>query len=443
MKKLNLKKNTALCIFLVALMLYNCSKSEPSTAASTDKDGAETVAETQAVQAAELEKDYLTIEDFKKLTQGLYEKGGVALYESGEIYDVPQNFPTQEIVVFGIPGDHFPPEKPIEKIIIKFTKDEESFLQIQLPQNVYESNPELYLEAEHDGKTFTYKNKTPLQFNKDSNDYAVLDYWCSVPFYNRNLYSKNNDWTIRLKNCKTDELVAEQILKKAPLLCGYVVYSKEYEDPFAILENRSTKVNTKMHLIYKGKGGAISAGNGGTMVVFSYGYLNGKNITYIPFLGVKTKTDDNGVCTFDFSIREPGQYKLDFYDVETQETRYTSFLDFISVSRREEQKHFGKAGLEWKVNSPEGLRLRNMPWGEKVGLLEDGTEVIQTEAALFPFYDYIDGHKGFWIPVKRKIQPENSDTTEEDAQQEKPKIYNDSVIKPDGWVFSGFLTQAD
>ena len=93
------------------------------------------------------------------------------------------------------------------------------------------------------------------------------------------------------------------------------------------------------------------------------------------------------------------------------------------------------------MNSPEGLRLRNMPWGEKIGLLEDGTEIIQTEDALFPFYDFIDGQKGFWIPVKRKVKPEFSDSADEAAQKEKPEVYWSKTPEPDGWVFSGFLTQ--
>ena len=441
MNRLKIKNNEAIFIILAALIFCSCTKSKTTTESAADTAGAEPVTETQAEQAVEPEKDYLTIEDFEKLTYGLYEKGGVALYEAGEIYDVPKDFPTQEVMVFGIPDDYFPPEEPLEKIVIMF--NEGGFLQIQLPPSVYESTPELYLEAEHDGKTFVYENKSPLKFKDDRNNQEIVDYRFYTYFENRNLYSKSNDWIIRLKNSNTDELVAEQVLTKEPVLCGYVVYSDEYENPFEFLETRSVEPNKQMHLLYKGKGGAISAGNGGTMVIFSYGYLNGRNITYIPFLGVKTKTDTDGICSFDFSIREPGQYKLDFYDVDTQEIRYTSFFDFISVSRREEPKYFGKAGLEWKVNSTDGLRLRNMPWGEKVGLLEDGTEVIQTEKAHFPFYDFIDGQKGFWIPVKRKIQQEKSDTADEDAQQEKPKIYNDSSIDPDGWVFSGFLTPAD
>lgn len=430
-------------LVLTAVIICSCSKNENNIETSS-RGTTETVEQNQAIketQTAEVEKDYLIIEDFEKLTYGLYEKGGVALYEAGEIYDVPKEFPTQEVMVFGIPGDYFPPEDPLEKIVMMFNGD--GFLQIQLPPSLYESTPELYLEAEHDGKTFIFENKSPLKFEADRNSREIVDYCFTTYFCNRNLFSKSNEWTIRLKNSNTDELVAEQVLTKESVSCGYVVYSDEYENPFEFLETRSVEPNKQMHLLYKGKGGAISADNGGTMVIFSYGYLNGRNISYIPFLGVKTKTDTDGICSFDFSIREPGQYKLDFYDVDTHEIRYTSFLDFISVSMREEPKHFGKAGLEWKVNSTEGLRLRNMPWGEKVGLLEDGTEVIQTEKALFPFYDFIDGQKGFWIPVKRKIQQENSDATDEYAQQEKPKIYYDSGIKPDGWVFSGFLTPAD
>ena len=442
MKKLNLKNDAVIFMILTAVIFCSCSKSKAETEAATNT--AETVTGAQAqteqpAQTAGSEKDYLIIEDFEKLTYGLYEKGGVALYEAGEIYDVPENFPTQEVKIFGIPDDYFPPEEPLEKIVIMF--NEGGFLQIQLPPSVYESTPELYLEAEHDGKTFVYENKSPLHFEGDRNNQEIVDYRFYTYFENRNLYSKSNDWTIRLKNCQTDELVAEQVLTRAPIPCGYVVYSNEYENPFAPLETRSVETNKKMHLLYKGKGGAIPMVSGGTMVIFSYDYYAGGTIIYIPFLSVKTKTDDGGICTFDFSIREPGQYKLDFYDVETQEVRYTSFFDFISVSSYEKVKHVATAGTEWKVNSPEGLRLRNMPWGEKVGLLEDGTEIIQTEDALFPFYDFIDGQKGFWIPVKRKVKPELSDNNGDAAQKEKPEVYWSKTPEPDGWVFSGFLTQ--
>ena len=101
MKKLNLKNDAVIFMILTAVIFCSCSKSKAETEAATNT--AETVTGAQAqteqpAQTAGSEKDYLTMEDFEKLTQGLYEKGGVALYEAGEIYDVPENFPTQEVI---------------------------------------------------------------------------------------------------------------------------------------------------------------------------------------------------------------------------------------------------------------------------------------------------------------------------------------------------------
>ena len=149
----------------------------------------------------------------------------------------------------------------------------------------------------------------------------------------------------------------------------------------------------------------------------------------------KTKPSDENTKTVEVLPDQPGQYKLDFYDVLSGKITYTSFFDFINVSRLSETEYVETVGTEWKVNSPEGLRLRDSPWGEKVGLLRDGTELIQTENAHYPFYDFIDGHHGFWIPVRQKNPPETSDV------QKKTEIFCDSGEQTEGWVFSGFLTK--
>ena len=433
MKKVNkIEKTLGIFMLVSAVIFGSCTKAKPSVenqktaeAQPAQTGQVETVSENQTENVSP------SMEKFAKQRAGLYEKGGIALYEAGEIYDVPEEIEKQSVRIFGVEGDYFPPDEPYKDILITFII-EDTNLHVMLPTAVYEKTPELYIEAEHDGKTFIYKDKKPLNFNEEKNA-SLIGYHASVYFENRNICSKSDEWKFRLKDCQNDELVAEQTLTRKALSCGYVVYSEEYENPFVLNESRGIKPNSKYHLIYRGKGGSFP--DEGTMAVFSYGYHTDGKLLYVPFLGVKTKTDIDGICSFDFSIREPGQYKLDFYDVPSGEITYTSFFDFIHVSNLGEIEYIENAGTEWKVNSPEGLRLRDSPWGEKVGLLQDGTELIQTENAHYPFYDYIDGHHGFWIPVRQKNPPETSDV------QEKPKIFCASGEETDGWVFSGFLTK--
>ena len=146
--------------------------------------------------------------------------------------------------------------------------------------------------------------------------------------------------------------------------------------------------------------------------------------------------DKNGVCHFEFSIKERGQYKIDFYNTATGEIIRNDAFHYIQASGKD-IKHVEKKGTNWKVDSAEGLRLRNSPWGEKVGLLENETLLVQTEETLYPFYDFIDGQYGFWIPVKIVNKPEdyNSDY--------KEKLICDYPDETDGWVFSGFLKKMD
>ena len=88
--------------------------------------------------------------------------------------------------------------------------------------------------------------------------------------------------------------------------------------------------------------------------------------------------------------------------------------------------------LSRQVNSPEGLRLRTAPWGEKIGLLKDGEEVIQTNDTMYPFYDFIDNEYGFWIPVRIL-----------DAEFETDKTILKTYDITNGWVFSGFLKKIE
>ena len=456
-----------LCVVL-CLNILSCSKTKPS---SENPDQTETktseevvnnwpqtqtisvqsqyvspttiVSPTQTQTAPEPKRDYLTMEEFLKEREGLYEKGGITLYDAGEIYDVPEEFGIETHRVFGLHSEYVPPEEPYKEIEITFVW-EDDFLHIMLPTEVYEKNPEVYLEAEHDGKTFAYNEKKPLDFDAETNHSdELVGYHYYLEFMNRNLYSQNDKWNILLKNCQNDEVIAAKTVTMPTIPDNYVVYTEEYESPFTILKNRGMQVDTIYHLIYKGKGGSFP--DEGTMIVFSYGYYcayPSYGIAYIPFVGVKTKTDRDGVCNLDFSIKEPGQYKIDFYDCATGEiTRCFSFNymeahKVFSRGRYQEVKLVEQKGTEWKVDSPEGLRLRDCPWGKKIGLLADGTEVIQMEETHYPFYDFIDGVDGFWIPVQIKNK------TEESESQDEKEIYCNSELT-DGWVFSGFLKKGN
>ncbi len=447
-----------LCAVL-CLSIFSCSKTKPSSEKEVVNRpqiqtvpavsqvyvyGAENSSKNQTAPEPKPEpkRNYLTMEEFLKEREGLYEKGGITLYDAGEIYDVPENFGIETHRVFGLHSEYVPPEEPYKEIEITFggeTLYED--LHIMLPTEVYEKNPEIYLEAEHDGKTFAYDDKKPLKFEAEMNNSdELVGYHYYLEFTNRNLYSHNDEWNITLKNCQNDEVIAATTVSRQTIPDNYVVYTDEYESPFTILTNRGMQVDTIYHLIYKGKGGSFP--DEGTMIVFSYGYYCSYpdyGIAYIPFVGVKTKTDKDGVCNLDFSIKEPGQYKIDFYDCASGEiTRCFSFNymeaheEVLSSGHYKEVKLVEQKDTEWKVNSPEGLRLRDSPWGEKIGLLADGTELIQTEETHYPFYDFIDGVHGFWIPVQIKNK------TEESESQDRKEIYCNSELT-DGWVFSGFL----
>ena len=181
-----------------------------------------------------------------------------------------------------------------------------------------------------------------------------------------------------------------------------------------------------MHFLYKGKPSE------GDMIVISYGFSSIYGISYVPFTAIKTKNDKDGVCSFDFKISQPGQYMIDFYNEQTGEIHKTSAFDFLEVRADKDFKPIEKSGTKWKVNSPEGLRLRTAPWGEKIGLLKDGEEVIQTNDTMYPFYDFIDNEYGFWIPVRIL-----------DSEFETDKTILKTYDITNGWVFSGFLKKIE
>lgn len=359
-------------------------------------------------------------------------KGGVSVF-GGEICPVPEGFRSQKFRITGIDGDLSRPDKPFEEISIT-PSEETDFISIRLPAEVYEEYPELYVEAEHDGKLFVCDGGDALQFREESDyDGNLMGYSASVVFANRNLHSRSDDWTVRLKNRKDSAVIAQEAVIKEALPCGYAVYSEEYESPFVEPESSSVEPDKKMHMLYKGD-----------MAVFSYCYQYDyrSKLLYVPFLAVRAEADgDDGVRSFAFSIREPGQYKVDFYDSASGEARYTSAFDYISVEGNKGNGYGmtadGDAWTEWKVDSSEGLWLRNMPWGEKISLLPDGMVVIQTERTMLPFSDCIDGEEGFWVPVHIKLR------TDSYEPKETKEVFCDNENDTDGWVFSGFLTGPD
>ncbi len=68
--------------------------------------------------------------------------------------------------------------------------------------------------------------------------------------------------------------------------------------------------------------------------------------------------------------------------------------------------------------------------------MENGLELVQTDEALFSFYDCIDGQEGFWIPVQIKDKEKRSQI----LGSEKKAIYSFND-QSDGWVFSAFFKE--
>ena len=370
----------------------------------------------------------ISVDTNNKLTENSTEKGGVTLYGDCSFYDIPADFGIDTYSERSFEDDYIPPEEPISEIILSTDWD---ILAIHIPVDVYNSNPEIYLEADHDGETFIYNNKKKIFYDGDAienQDVLIVEYYTYISFTNKNLFSNDNSYIIRLRNCKTDEMIVEKTINRAPDDCNYVVYRNDYKSPFYGSEHKAIKTDERMHFMYKGEPSK------GDMLVISYCYYSLDGISYVPFAAIKSESDKDGVCSFDFKIHEPGQYKIDFYNEQTGEIRRTSSFDYLLVRADKDFKATEQKGTNWQVNSPEGLRLRSYPWGEKIGLLKNGEKIIQTNDTVYPFYDFINEEYGFWIPVR--VLSSDYEIAEE------IKILKNNV-ETNGWVFSGFLRKIE
>lgn len=375
--------------------------------------------------SANIEKNHkISVDENNKIAENSTEKGGVTLYGDCFFYDIPEAFGIDTYSERSFEEEYMQPEEPISEIIISTDWD---VLDIHIPVDVYNSNPEIYLEADHNGETFIYNNKEKIFFDADAienQDGLIVEYYTNICFTNKNLFSNDNSYIIRLKNCKTDELIVEKTINRAPDDCNYVVYRNDYKSPFYGSEHKGIKTDERMHFMYKGEPSK------GDMLVISYCYYSLDGISYVPFAAIKSESDKDGVCSFDFKIHEPGQYKIDFYNEQTGEIGRTSSFDYLQVYADKDYKAVEQKGTKWQVNSPEGLRLRSSPWGKKIGLLKNGQEIIQTNDSMYPFYDFIGNEYGFWIPVKVLA-------SDYEANKETEILKADAVTN--GWVFSGFL----
>lgn len=420
---------TSVILIFSIFTLISCNKKNNEAQTQQVLGESKLEAEVPVVE----ETKSLTVDEYKKIAESLGEKGGIALYGTGYFCDVPKSFTVESHRVFGLSGEYWPPEKPVTKISIAPSDQgnivEWDLLEVRIPESVYNTNPDVYLEAEHDGEIFYHENKEKLNLRveKNFND-EIIDYYTTVIFTNKNLYSKNNNFTVSLRDCNTNEQLYETVIKQVPLTCGYVAYKNDYKSPFEPSEHRAIQTNEKMHLIYRGKADA------GDMIVISYGFYCDEGIAYVPFTAIKANFEKDGISSLDFTIRASGQYKIDFYNEKTGKKTETSIFDYLSVSKSEDYLATEEEGRDWKVDSPEGLRLRSAPWGERLYLLEDGQELKQRYIFSYPFYDCIDNVPGFWIPV----QIENP---KEEIDNSKWVLKDDTVTN--GWVFSGFLKNAD
>ena len=267
-----------LFIFSLILILSSCAKKQ-------------TDSEDNSLQNQTTEKDFITMEEFLNEERNPNERCGITFYNSVTFCDIPDTFKIQNYHLFGIEGEYYLPKEPLKEIQFDYNY-EEDYYYIQLPVETYEKNPELYLEAVQDEKSFFYNNKQTLKFNAENNyDGQLLDYNFYFTMTYRNLYSKNNKWTIYLKNVQTDEVITKKTVT-INKTSDYVVYQDEYENPFVIKEDCNMQCEKKYNLMYKGKGSTND--NEGTIVVFSY-KIDTEYVTYIPILAFKSKSDDNEV----------------------------------------------------------------------------------------------------------------------------------------------------
>lgn len=407
-----------LFIFSLILILSSCTKKQ-------------TASEDNSLQNQTTEKDFITMEEFLNEERNPNERCGITFYDSVTFCDIPDTFKIQNYPLFGVEGEYYLPKEPLKEIQFDYNY-EEDYYYIQLPVETYEKNPELYLEAVQDEKSFFYNNKQTLKFNAENNyDGQLLDYNFYFTLTYRNLYSKNNKWTIYLKNVQTDEVITKKTVT-INKTSDYVVYQDEYENPFVIKEDCNMQCEKKYNLMYKGKGSTND--NEGTIVVFSY-KIDTEYVSYIPILAFKSKSDDNEVCNISFSIKQPGQYKIDFYDCATGKITVHDALTYLQLLNTNLKK-IETNNTKWKVNTLDGLRLRDAPRGNKIGLLPNETKLLQTKEAYYTFYDCINGQEGFWIEVQLLSNTEL-------ASNIKKETLNCEESISDGWVFSGFLVKEE
>lgn len=411
-----------------ALFFAGCSKKD-NGAEQVQQGKAQTKTEnTKADQEEEKKVDYADIKARFEASFKGNTKGGITIYGDAVIMPVPDEMEVVSTRIFGNEDDGSDISQKMYKEVQFIPQG--LFLEIQLPEEIYDKHSVLNFEAEHDGKTFFYDE--PLSFSSIGliNSEKLAGYRTYITFANYNYYSKNYNYTLCLKDAETKKTVAKKTVVVKPVSQGFFVYKNDYESPFiSYMEQRSLETDTRYHMIYRGKGS--KAESKGTMLIISADYGTDAGFSYIPLFAVKTFDDKNGTCTFDFEIAKGGQYKIDFYDCETKKITTTSIFDYIQVrTSNSEVKYFYPPETEWKVNAEDGLRLRNYPMGKKIGLLENGTELVQTEYSWLIFSDTINGIKGFWIPVRVKTNRPEID---------KSDLYCCDPNKTDGWVFSGYL----
>ncbi len=416
-------KKILVSVLILSSFFISCSKTKKEETIVEEKIEENNSTENQNKEIEE-DKKSISIQDYLNNIK-IMEKGGFTVYGDVEFCELPKNCKLKEYSVFGLDGDEGFLETAPKEIKLEISSfDNDVVYTAYVSENVFQKESKIYLEAVHDGKSFLCNDKNPVELIQRTAMDGSVYYLFYFSFVNRNLYSANTEWILNFRSCQNDEIIAKKMINQVHVSCNYVVYKDEYENPFVSLNHNSIKPYEKNHLLYKGD-----------VLILSYGRYYGKGISYIPFAAVKTKQNKNGVCDIEFSLKQDGQYKVDFYDSRTGIFTETSCFDYITVEYQKGSDTFlEKEDTEWKVNSLEGLRYRNAPWGEKIGVFEDATQLIQTEEIYIPFFDCIDNVKGFWIPVRLKYR-------NQEENQESPFVYCDNPDMTMGWVFSGFLTK--
>ena len=158
-------KKLFICIILIFIS-FSCNE---KTKLNKNKNNKNVSHEETILQ---IEDDSFSMKDYINTIQSVNENGGIAIYDSGVFYEVPNEFKVESVKIFGIPGEYYPPENPITQIQIQPVYDpiEWDRLHIQIPIEIYEKYPNQYLEAEHEGKIFFYSNKDSLKYIETKNN---------------------------------------------------------------------------------------------------------------------------------------------------------------------------------------------------------------------------------------------------------------------------------